>query len=235
MQRKQNSPHSRTNPNCYGSLSAATLLPIATAGTRRGRGVPQKVVDVGLPTGVAGEIRRAAQPSRLEEARGVPFLQRNRQAAMPSPKNRRWAPLSERSQLRRARAGFVCSITEPIQRLFAPTTEGLHREGNQPPAWQRPSGVAPVFALSSSLSCGPVAVRCRPDPRGALGVAHHHVPVGERVGGGGPSKRQSSRACSTSHCPSAFCRALVQRGSYTSVPEVKPASRPTAANASRRE
>jgi len=93
--------------------------------------VPQKILDVLLPSGVASEIRCSSHPPGLKEACGVPFLQSNREAGVPSVHQPDFAPVACYSDLRISLGDCVDRTPQESQRLGAPATKGLDGEGHK--------------------------------------------------------------------------------------------------------
>ena len=127
-----------------------------------GRCVPQEILDVLLPARPAmalDEVLSAANPTGLEEASGVRFLQSNGEAGVPSPEEQNRSPRSQESQLRRTLARRLCSSPEEVQCFRAPTAEGLNRERHKAAARKGKAGVARMLPLGGSFRCRPVP-RC---------------------------------------------------------------------------
>ena len=99
-----------------------------------GRCVPQEILDVLLPARPAmalDEVLSAANPTGLEEASGVRFLQSNGEASVPSPEEQHRPPRPQESQLRRTLARRLRCAPDGSQSFRAPTTEGLDRERHE--------------------------------------------------------------------------------------------------------
>ena len=112
--------------------SAGLPIDVPSSGGRRG--VPEEVLDILLPARPAmalDEVLRSANPTGLEEASGVRFLESNGEAGVPSPEEQNRTPRPQESQLRRTLARRLRSAPEEVQCFRAPTAEGLDRERHE--------------------------------------------------------------------------------------------------------
>ena len=146
-----------------------------------GGGVAQEVLDVRLPASVATKVGASPNSPRLEEASSICLLKCDRKASVPCVEEANLPPVARCRNLRVFFRHSVSGRAKPLDGFLPPTAEGFDGEWNQAPPWQRPGRVAAVFPVCCSGSGGPIHIGCGVEPRTALRMSDHDVPVDEGV------------------------------------------------------
>ena len=146
-----------------------------------GGGVAQEVLDVLLPASIAGKVGAPPNSPRLEEASSICLLEGDRKASLPSVEEANLPPVARCRNLRVFLRHSVSGRAKPLDGFLPPTAERFDGEWNQAPPWQRPGGIAAVLSVCCSGSGGPIHIGCRVEPRTALRMSDHDVPVDEGV------------------------------------------------------
>ena len=163
--------------------SNETASGLEAAPASRGSSLPQKILDVFFPIGTSNEVGEATHSASLKNAGGIPLLKRDGETRVPGVQHSNFPPVSHTRNLRAPLGNSINRVPQELQRLLTPTPEGLDRERDEPPAWQSPSRVPPMFAFRGSLSSLAVRISRGSQPGAALGMGDDDVPVDERIRG----------------------------------------------------
>ena len=117
----------------------------------------------------------------LEEACSIPLLEGYGEAYVPGIQQSNFSPVLPASNLRILLGDGITRSPQEIQRLLAPTPEGLDGEWDETPSWQYPSWIPPMFAFSSPCSSSAVLVGSRMLPSADLRMSDNDVAVDERI------------------------------------------------------
>ena len=100
---------------------------------------------------------------------------------MPGIQQTNFSPVPPASNLRILFGDGVNRSPEEIQSLLAPTPEGLDGEWDEPPSWQGPSWIPPMFVCGGLCSGSAVLVGSLMQVGAALRVGNDHVPVDQGI------------------------------------------------------
>ena len=155
-------------------------LSINFTGRSKGRGIPEQLLDI-LLSRCPRKICSPADPTSLQEARGIRSLQGHRQSAMPSREKSRRPPVAQVRKLRHPLASSVRGVPQEVQSLGSPSAESFDRERHQPRPGKSFRRVASMFPLGGALSRRSVpGGRCGL-PRATFRMAYHNVTVDQGV------------------------------------------------------
>ena len=130
---------------------------------------------------ISNEISEATHSAGLEEALGIPLLQGNRQASVPSIQDGDFPPMSSACDLWVLLGDGVNGIPQETKSLLTPPTEGLNGERDETPSWQSPSWIPPMFVCGSLCSGSAVLIGRLMQVGAALGVSNDNVPVDQGI------------------------------------------------------
>ena len=146
-----------------------------------GGSIPQKIIDVVFPVGISNEVSESTHTPSLEEACSIPLLEGYGEAYVPGIQQSNFSPVPPASNLRILLGDGINRSPQEIQRLLAPTPEGLDGEWDETPSWQGPSWIPPMLIFSSPCGGRTVLVGSRMQPGAALRMSDNDVAVDERI------------------------------------------------------